>query len=188
MGWNPNPSNSIKFRADNYALLFQPDEDFPQYVNTVLLSRPSPAVDWMTFYSIGTGDWVASVNNHGGWLGWIQWFIDEANTGIHLNLGDPSPIPPVTTIPPGVPTTFAECQAWLIANVYFVDTATTSNGYLGDKPTPPPSGGFVSNKAIDFGKQRVVMSLQVSDDGSAVMKCQRWVGPGPDDWGPVKFE
>lgn len=186
MGWNPNPSNSVLFRGGNYALLFQPDEDFPQYVVTGLLSRPSPAVDWAMFYSIPTSIWSQSVSEHGGWDGWIKWFMDQANTGIHENLGDPSPIPPVTTIPPGVPATFAECQAWLVQWLYFVDTATTSNGYVGAKPAPP-SGGFVANKAIDFGKQRVIFSLQVDQDGKAVMKCQRWVGPGPDDWQSVPF-
>lgn len=186
MAWNPNPSNSVTFRGGNYALLFQPDPDFPQYTNTVLLSRPSPAVDWASFYNIPTGNWTQSVQQHGGWDGWIKWFVDEANTGVHLNLGDPSPIPPVT-IPPGVPATFAECQAWLVQWLYFVDTPTTSNAYLGPKPIPP-SGGFVVNHALDFGKQRVVLSLAVDENNKATMRAQRWVGPGANDWQSVPFD
>ena len=186
MAWNPNPSNSVTFRANNYCLLFTPDPDFPEFAITVLLSRPSPSVDWAAFYNIGTGNWAQSVATHGGWKGWITWFIDQANTGVHINLGDSNPIPPVT-IPEGEPQTFAECQAWLVKWLYFVDTPTTSNGYLGVKPTPPPSGGFVANRALDFGKQRVILSLQVDQDGKAVMKCQRWIGPGPDDWQSVPF-
>lgn len=140
MGWNPNPANSIKFRADTFALLFQEDTDFPGFHIIVVLARPSQAVDWTTIQdgTLLSGKWADAIARAGGWAPWITATVDAANAAIHQALGDSSPIVPVSALPAGTPDTWDECAAWMLANLWVADTATSSNIFAGPKPVEPP--------------------------------------------------
>lgn len=177
--WNPNPANSIKFRNDTFALHFTEDQDFPGFHIIVLLSRPSPAVDWNTVQdgTLLSGKWADAITRAGGWVPWITATVDAANAAIHQALGDSSPISPVSTLPAGTPATWDECVAWLLANLWVADTTTTSNLMLGEKPVAPPvptptpvgifplwiNRAFAGGYAFDFG---------INADGSPACRVQ----------------
>lgn len=181
--WNPNPSNSVRFRADTMALFFEHDPDFPNRVNVCILHRASIATDWVRAGNILSGVWQQDVDRFGGWANWITYVRNVANGIIHEQLGDFSPVPPADPLPPGVPTNFDDCKAWMAANVYAIDEPAKSNLYLGTKPEEPEipepaPGGFVANKVFRVGKQLVCLNLQVEANGESTISFQRQVGNG----------
>ena len=181
--WNPNPLNSVKFRADTMALFFDHDNDFPGFVVICVLARASTAVEWQNVGTVATGSWWDHVINAGGWANWVPHIRNVANGAIHAHLGDASPLPPQDPLPPGIPTTFDECKAWMVANIYAIDEPTKSNLYLGSKPqepeVPEPApGGFAANRVFDVGKQRLCLHLEVAANGESTVSFQRQVGNG----------
>lgn len=187
--WNPNPSNSVKFRGGNYAFLFDEDQDFPGSVMTPLISRASPAVEWAAFANISVGKWEASVRQHGGWEGWIKWLVLTLNTEIAKHLGDPLLPEPAGVIPPGVPESFDECQEWLVENLWFEDSEIRSIARLGKKPEAPGGPGplgFVANQVFRIGKQEIAANLTVNADGHARLRFQRRTDF--DTWEPVTVD
>lgn len=194
--WNPNPANSIKFRSDTYALHFTEDQDFPGFHIIVVLSRPSPAVEWNTIQSgtLLSGPWQNAIARAGGWAPWITATVDAANAAIHESLGDSSPIVPISSLPPGTPATWDECVAWLLANLWVADTATSSNIFAGPKPVEPPGptpaptpgAGNPGNGWFQFqaGQQDMAFRTFVDADGVQRFAVYRKDGAGRFTWVP----
>lgn len=189
--WNPNAASAIRFRADTFALLFQADPDFPGWHIIVLLSRPSPAVDWTTVQdgTLLSSPWPDAIARAGGWAPWITATVDAANAAIHRALGDSSPIVPVSTLPAGTPATWDECVDWLRANLWVADTAASSNIFAGPKPVEPsqPIPGPAPGVREVFGDREFLdgyateRGLRIHPDG----RVERIERINLDGWKPL---
>lgn len=128
-------------------------------------------------YCMGPVSWTADVDAAGGFAAWWQTQVAGINARLLVICPLLGTEAPLQIASPGVdaPPTFEAFQAWLKPHVSWLGPA-------------PPVSGFVSNLALDFGKQRVVLSLAVDANNKATLRAQRWIGPGPDDWQKVPFD
>lgn len=179
-----NQYNSVVHPSNLYGYVIDVDPDFGEdgYFTIMAMSRTATNIPWTQWDGVAVFKWPPSADM----ASWVQEKMDLANVRFKAISGDPSPTP-AFVLPAGtaIPGTFPEFKSWLVGNTHF-------NGAWivpGPAPTvdPAPSIGYSANLAFDIGKQRLVWNLVWDEQGNAVMRCQRWVGPGPNDWQFVKL-
>lgn len=187
MGWNPSPGDPRHdWRAFEFCI-YTTQMGLTDGPEIDLIYRRLSDPGWSPvghsdgmIYCMGPVSWDADVAAAGGFPAWWAAQVAEINSRLAVvcALIDPA-APALQIVSPGTdaPATFTAFQAWLKPHVQWTGT-----------PIPPPSSGFVTNLALNAGKQRLVLTITVDEKNESSARLQRWIGPGADDWQKVSIQ